>query len=152
MIRYRPVCPQVQTCELVGTYGSFSEIRFLPPIQEGRRAPVTTVDRRLSNPYVHVYDFNDSPTDPPGPDKPHWIGYVGDYELLRFGEPEEIVKITVTNGYLYYDARKCTEHERGLFFTFDGQALDLRTDRPSMANMPLRSPERPSRLGRHQRH
>jgi CubicO group peptidase (beta-lactamase class C family) len=127
--------------ELVGMYGSFSEIRFLPPILEGGRAAVTTIHRRYSNPYFHVYDFKDSPTDPPGPNRPHWSTYVGEYELLRYGEPEETVEITVKNGYLYYDDRKCTEHETGLFFVFDGQVLDLRSEQVSMANMPLRFTE-----------
>jgi CubicO group peptidase (beta-lactamase class C family) len=129
--------------KLVGMYGNFSEVRFLPPIQEGRHASVTTIHRRFSNPYFHVYDFKDSPTDAPGPNRPQWSTYVGDYQLLRFGEPEETVEITVKNGYLYYGDRKCAEHEPGLFFTYDGQVLDLRSDQPSMANMPLRRVEGP---------
>ncbi len=129
--------------QLVGMYGRFSELRVLPPVGEGQRPPVTTIHRAISNVNVHVYDFNDSPSDPPGPSRPHWAAYVGDYELLRYGEPEWIVEVTVNNGYLYYEGRKCTEHETGLFFTFDGQVLDFRSEQPSMANMPLRRLERP---------
>jgi hypothetical protein len=123
--------------ELVGLYGRFSEIRFLPPI-DGRRPALTDVTRRLSNGSFHTYDFNDAPDDPPGPNAPHWTGYAGAYVILQYGVPDDTIAVTVRNGYLYFDESRCTEYERGLFFTFDGQALDLRTDSPSYANIPLR--------------
>lgn len=124
--------------ELVGMVGRVTEIRFMPPIRDDGRGAVSLVDRRLSNTYVHVYDFNDSQADPPGPNRSHWAAYVGAYELLRYGEPDESVEIAVRNGYLYFGERRCHEHATGLFFTHDGQALDLRSDRPSIGNIPLR--------------
>ena len=126
--------------ELVGMYGNFSEVRFLPSYN-GRRASLTTIDRRASNHFSHVYDFNDSSSDPPGPDKPHWSEYVGDYELLRYGVPSETISVTIKNGYLYFGESKCTEHEPGLFFTFDGEVFDLRSDPPTIRNLLLRKKE-----------
>ena len=123
--------------KLVGMYGSFSEIRFLPPFN-GRRGPLTTIDRRASNHFGHLYDFNDSPSDPSGPDKPHWPEYVGEYGVLRYGAPSETVGVSIRNGYLYFGESKCREHEPGLFFTFDGEALDLRSDPPIIRNLILR--------------
>jgi CubicO group peptidase (beta-lactamase class C family) len=124
--------------ELVGFLGKFSEIRFLPSFN-GRRGSLILVNRSLGN-YAtfNIHDFNDAPTDPPGPDKPRWARYVGDYEPLTHGDPEDTFRITVRNGYLYVDESKCTEHEPGLFFSYDGEAVDLRSDPPTMANRQLR--------------
>jgi CubicO group peptidase (beta-lactamase class C family) len=122
---------------LVGLYGRFSEIRFLPPIA-GRRPALTDVTRRLSNAYFHTYDFNDAPNDPAGPNASHWVEYVGDYVVLQYGVPDDTVSVSIRNGYLYFGEARCSEHDRGLFFTFAGQALDLRTNAPSYANIPLR--------------
>jgi CubicO group peptidase (beta-lactamase class C family) len=124
--------------ELTGFYGKFSEVRFLPSFN-GRRGSLTTVNRRLGNGATfNIYDFNDAPTDPPGPNKPRWSKYVGDYEPLRHADPDDTVSVTIRNGYLYASGEKCTEHEPGLFFTYDGEAVDLRSDPPTMANRRLR--------------
>lgn len=122
--------------ELVGLYGRFSEIRFLPPIP-GHRPALTAVSRRLSNAAFHTYDFNDAPGDAPGPSAAHWMEYVGDYAILQYGVPADTIAVTVRNGHLYFGESRSTEYQRGLFFTFDGQALDLRTASLSYANIPL---------------
>ena len=46
--------------------------------------------------------------------------------------------MTLRNGYLYYDGRRCVEHEPGLFFSNDGEAIDFRSDPPTAANLKLR--------------
>jgi CubicO group peptidase (beta-lactamase class C family) len=124
--------------ELVGMFGKFSEIRFLPSFN-GRPGSLLKIHRSLGG-YAtfNIHDFNDAPTDPLGPDKPHWSEYVGDYEPLGHSEPEDSVRVSVRNGYLYVSEDKCTEHEPGLFFTYDGEAFDLRSDPPTMANGRLR--------------
>lgn len=123
--------------ELVGIYGNFSEIRFLPAYN-GRRGSLTTVDRRLGNAYFEIRDFNDSPMDPPGPDKPRWSEYLGNYELLKNGDPIGTFSVSVRNGYLYAGECKCVEHEPGLFFSYDGEALDFRSDPQTAMNIRIR--------------
>ena len=50
---------------------------------------------------------------------------------------EDTVNIVIRNGYLYYQGRKCIEHEPGLFFTTDGEAIDFRSEPPTAANLIL---------------
>lgn len=126
--------------ELVGMFGDFSEVRFLPPFH-GRRGAVMIIDRRLSNHNFHIIDFNDSPTDPPGPAYPHWAEYLGEYELLKNGDPLATFSVTVRNGYLYAAECKCKELDRGLFFTYDGQVIDFRSDPQSAMNILIRRKE-----------
>lgn len=126
--------------ELVGMYGNFSEIRFLPSCN-GRPSLVSNIDHRASNHFVHVHDFNDSLIDPLGLERLHRSEYVGDYELLRYGIPSDTISVTIRNGYLYVGESKCTEHETGLFFTLDGEAFDLRSDSPTIMNILLRKKE-----------
>jgi CubicO group peptidase (beta-lactamase class C family) len=123
--------------ELVGMFGNFSELRFLPPYH-GRRGSVMRIDRRLSDSNFNIKDFNDSPTDPPGPDKPHWSEYVGDYEHLINGKPTGTFSVTIRNGYLYTAECKCTEYGRGLFFSYDGLPIDFTSDPPTASYIPIR--------------
>jgi CubicO group peptidase (beta-lactamase class C family) len=124
--------------ELVGMFGKFSELRFLPSFNR-RPGSLLKIHRSLGG-YAtfNIHDYNDGPTDPPGPDKPHWSRYVGDYEPLGHSDPEDSVRVSVRNGYLYVSEDRCTEHKPGLFFTYDGEAIDLRSDPPTMANRRMR--------------
>ena len=83
-------------------------------------------------------EFNDSPQDAPGPAKPEWNAYLGEYDVLWAGEVYTAALIEIRNGYLYYRDGKCREHEPGLFFRYDGETLDLRSDPPSFANLEIR--------------
>lgn len=85
-----------------------------------------------------TYDYNDGPTDRPGPNKPEWSAYTGQYELIRRGQVADTANVTVQNGYLYIDSWKLKEHLPGLFFTAHGEALDLRGDDATYRNTPLR--------------
>ncbi|MCP5047837.1 MAG: beta-lactamase family protein [bacterium] len=123
--------------QLVGMFGEFSEIRFLPPYG-GQRGSLMTVNRRFSNGNMHYLDFNDSPADPPGPDKPGWQAYLGQYEDMWEDEVDETVNISIKNGYLYYGEIRCIEHEPGLFFLYDGEVLDFRSNPPAVANHRLK--------------
>jgi CubicO group peptidase (beta-lactamase class C family) len=122
--------------DLVGTIGLVHEIRFLPP-RGGERGDLTLFDRRLSNQYVHVFPFNDSPADPPGPDKPEWARFVGTYTPIWSGASWR-AEASVRNGYLYFGENRCFEHEPGLFLSTNGEALDFRSATPTWANIPLR--------------
>jgi CubicO group peptidase (beta-lactamase class C family) len=83
-------------------------------------------------------DYNDGPADAPGPDQKQWQTYVGDYRMRVYGKPVVTIKVHVMNGYLYLDERKLiVEHEPGLFFSADGEALDFRREHPTWFSIPL---------------
>ena len=96
------------------------------------------VDRRISDFNFNIRDFNDSPTDLPGPNKPSWSEYLGEYELLKNGEPVSSFSVTVRNGYLYVAECRCVEHEPGLFFTYEGGTVDFRSHPATAMNIPIR--------------
>jgi CubicO group peptidase (beta-lactamase class C family) len=81
-------------------------------------------------------DYNDSALDAPGPDKPAWTPYLGTYRLERWGQPANEIVVQRKNGYLYLnDFRLIVEHEPGLFFTCDGEAVDFRHDARTWRNV-----------------
>lgn len=83
--------------------------------------------------------YNGGPDDQGGPDRPEWRAYLGDYETWLWGKLSATYNVHVTGGYLYFGKyRVVDEHEPGLFFLADGEALDLRTTRPTYRNIPLR--------------
>ncbi len=123
--------------ELVAMVEDVNEIRFLP--QYGNmRGSLMIVNRNFSNHNSHYRAYNDSPEDPPGPDRPEWSEYTGEYEVLWNDEPTGTVRVSVRNGYLYVDESKCLEHLPGLFFTNDGETLDFRSQVPMLRNSELR--------------
>ena len=122
--------------DLVGVFGMSGEIRFLAP-RGGERGDLTLVDRQLSNQFVNVFPFNDSPGDPPGPDKPEWARFLGTYTPIWSGAPWTL-EASVRNGYLYIGENRCTEHAPGWFVTSTGEVLDFRSATPTWANIELR--------------
>ena len=83
-------------------------------------------------------DYNDGPHDAPGPDKPEWDQYLGNYQLHTWGQPSQTLKVYRKNGYLYLeDTRMMLETEPGLFFTTDGEAVDFRYAEPTWRNIRL---------------
>jgi CubicO group peptidase (beta-lactamase class C family) len=83
-------------------------------------------------------DYNDGPHDVPGPDRKEWDAYLGDYAIHVWGKLDQRVKVYQKNGYLYFDGhRLIVEEEPGLFFTCTGEAVDFRTGRVTVANIPL---------------
>jgi hypothetical protein len=124
--------------KLVGMLGGVNEVHFLAPYAD-KRGSMYVVDRtRGSGADYQVVDFNCLSDEPPGPDKPEWSKYLGEYQVLKYGVPYRFTAtITVKNGYLYYNDFKCTEHEPGLFFGYDGEALDFRSQAPTFGNIRL---------------
>jgi CubicO group peptidase (beta-lactamase class C family) len=124
--------------ELVGMIGEFSEVRFLPPYSD-KRGSLFRIDRRRGGGvWWKVWDFNHAFGEPPGPDKPKWSKYLGEYEVLRYGVPSPYTAIiSVENGYLCFKDGKCSEYEPGLFFLYDGEALDFRSDPPTIGGIRL---------------
>jgi CubicO group peptidase (beta-lactamase class C family) len=85
-------------------------------------------------------DYNDSSADAPGLDKKEWRRLIGDYQMQLWGKPVVTVKVHIKNGHLYLDDRKMiVEHEAGLFFSADGEALDFRGQQPTWFSIPLQS-------------
>jgi len=84
-------------------------------------------------------DYNDGPNDGPGPAKPEWAEFLGDYRIEQWGRTSDTVTVHRNNGYLYLGhVRLVVELEPGLFFTSDGEAVDFRGPLPTWRNIPLR--------------
>jgi CubicO group peptidase (beta-lactamase class C family) len=135
--RFTPVKFYDDGGELVAMYNGTSESRFLPPFG-GQPGSIMFANRAHGNLNSSYLEFNDSPQDAPGPAKPEWNAYLGEYDVLWAGEVYTAALIEIRNGYLYYRDGKCREQEPGLFFRYDGETLDLRSDPPSFANLEIR--------------
>jgi CubicO group peptidase (beta-lactamase class C family) len=81
-------------------------------------------------------DRNDAATR--GPDEAAWEPFLGRYRIEQWGQAAETVTVRRENGYLYLDGiRLIVEHEPGLFFTSDGEAVDFRSTVPTWKNIRL---------------
>jgi CubicO group peptidase (beta-lactamase class C family) len=123
--------------EVVGVLGKYSELRVKPPLAN---QPGTLVHLQRLLGTVFYYDFHkpEKSADPAGPDKPEWKPYLGSYRMLTWGRTQGYTAtIGIDNGYLIYNGMRCQEHLPGLFFRFDGEALDLRGTIATFSNIPL---------------
>lgn len=76
--------------------------------------------------------------DKPGPDKTEWQKVAGTYHTYHFlKENKDSFEISIDNGYICIDSKRCREFHPGLFFTPDGEILDLRGDQPRYINYVL---------------
>ena len=85
-----------------------------------------------------TWDYNDGPGNPPGVGTSTWDRYIGEYSLQIWGKPAGNVKIYKKNGYLYLDELRLEEYRPGLFFTSNGEVLDMRSSPPTFKNIRLR--------------
>jgi hypothetical protein len=117
--------------EVVGVFGQYSELRVKPPLA-GRPGTLVQLNRLSGTVSYHAFHKPEKSVDQPGPDKPEWRPYLGTYRMLTWGRaPGDMAAIGIDNGYLTYNGMRCREHLPGLFFRFDGEALDFRgTIRP----------------------
>jgi CubicO group peptidase (beta-lactamase class C family) len=120
---------------IMGLADSTMEIRVKPP-RLGQPGTLIALNRAAGR--VGYYDFLQPlpAQDRPGPDKPEWKAYEGTYRNLFWGlypRPEGLA-VRVVNGYLTLNGARCVEHQPGLFFTPDGEALDFRGTIPSYRN------------------
>jgi CubicO group peptidase (beta-lactamase class C family) len=123
--------------EIVGLFGNYSELRLKPPIWQGRGS---LIHLNRFNGTCRFYDFHkpDKEGDKPGPDKPEWQKYVGRYRILAWGRQNAgFQSVRVRDGYLTINGQRCTEFLPGLFFTFNGEALDFRGTIPTFRNIML---------------
>ena len=84
-----------------------------------------------------TWDYNDSPSDGPGPDLASWASFVGEYQTSMWGQRADKVRGERKNGYLYLDDLRLAEYQPGLFFTCSGEAVDFRKDPATFANIAL---------------
>ncbi len=113
--------------EVVGLFGKYSELRAKPPLGEGEPGAIVIMNRLTGT--CTYYDFHkpEPAADKPGPNKPEWKPFLGAYKTLTWGRSFGfMVNIAVADGYLTFNGTRCREHLPGLFFTYDGEALDFR--------------------------
>jgi hypothetical protein len=104
-------------------------LRFHPG--QGLESPWLEFDDGLS------FDYNDSERDPPGPVDSQYDRQLGDYVVNQWGRAIFPASLRKKNGWLYLSRIRTTEHQPGLLFTGDGEALDLRGETPEIRNIPL---------------
>lgn len=76
---------------------------------------------------VDTFVLNNRPDEPPGPDKPEWKQYLGNYTGSAYGEKVPL-RIYMENGYLYASragGTKLVEYRPGLFFTVWGESVEF---------------------------
>lgn len=78
-----------------------------------------------------------------GPDKSEWEQWVGNYRISVFGYPSGKARIEFKNGYLHFAGQQLEEYLSGLFFTAEGEALDMRGEVPTFRNIKLERMEFP---------
>jgi len=121
----------------VGVFGKYSELRVKPPLAG---QPGTLIHFNRLSGTISYYDFHrpEKSADRAGPDNPEWKPYLGVYRTLMWGRAFGFVAtIAVVDGYLTFNGMRCREHLPGLFFSFDGEALDLRGTIATFRNIPL---------------
>ncbi|MCJ7588397.1 MAG: beta-lactamase family protein, partial [Candidatus Aminicenantes bacterium] len=123
--------------EAVGVFGKYSELRVKPPLAG---QPGTLIHLNRLSGTVSYYDFHkpEKSADQAGPNKPEWKPYLGVYRTLMWGRAFGFMAtIGVVDGYLTFNGMRCREHLPELFFSFDGEALDLRGTIATFRNIPL---------------
>jgi CubicO group peptidase (beta-lactamase class C family) len=123
--------------ELVGVFGNHSELRVKPPLL-GRGGTLVHLNRL--NGSCRYYDFHkpEKARDTQGPDKPEWDRWEGRYQMLSWGRfPGGSLWIRKVNGHLTANGSRCFEYVPGLFFTYNGEALDFRGTIPTFRNIML---------------
>jgi hypothetical protein len=78
---------------LVGPDGEAVTSRYFP----GTAEEAALLECAIAD---YSLDYNDGPHDAPGPDKPEWERYLGNYQLHMWGQPSQTVKVHRKNGYL----------------------------------------------------
>ncbi len=123
--------------EIIGLFGDNLAVKFLPPLKDQKGA-MMFYHRYYGNSNWNYYFFNESPFDEPGPDKPEWGKYVGEYESVYHGRIIFKVNISRKNGYLYFGGQKMKEHLPDLFFTYDGYSVDFRNNPPCIGHLKMK--------------
>ena len=70
------------------------------------------------------WTYNDGPGDPPGPDDPGWLPFLGDYTLVTRDGLRARIPVTNRNGYLYIAGQRIAERANNRF-TPRGEHVEL---------------------------
>lgn len=123
--------------KLVGLVKDRHYLEFLSPLIGKARGDIrflTFAGTSMMCHYHKPYDEDDRP----GPNKPEWQKYADKYHAYAWiKENKHSFEISVENGYICIDSKRCQEFLPGLFFTPDGEVLDLRGDQPKFMNFAL---------------
>jgi CubicO group peptidase (beta-lactamase class C family) len=136
--QFSPLTFYAEGDEAIGLAGKYSELRAKPPLGDGEPGAIIIMNRLSGT--CECYDFQkpEPAADKPGPNKPEWKPFLGSYKTVRWGRTFGFpVNIAVADGYLTFNGTRCREHLPGLFFTYDGEALDLRGTVATFRNIPL---------------
>lgn len=85
----------------------------------------------------NTYAYNDGPLDPTGPGHSRWREYLGSWRLAWWSVAPIELSLHAQRGWLYLEGLRLEEYEPGLFFSSDGEALDLRTDPATWRSIPI---------------
>jgi CubicO group peptidase (beta-lactamase class C family) len=133
-------------------YASGNAFESLTPISPSEFISKRYVYRFVRNPdgrpvsVVRPYDgmvwvLGTSDAELKGLDKKEWSAYTGSYVRKRFGVGEKFYNVSVKHGWLHFEGSgqdfRLTEHLPGLFFTPDGEAVDLGSATPTFRNIRL---------------
>ena len=95
------------------------------------------VDAPFAFRYGSSFDLNESEGALPGQIGAAYDRVLGDYQVIQWGVPIMTVSLTEANGHLYIGPIRLEEHQPGLLFSADGEALDLTREPPTYRNIPL---------------
>jgi CubicO group peptidase (beta-lactamase class C family) len=89
---------------------------------------------------VDTYFPNGLDSEAPGPNKPEWQKYLGDYEGMAAGVVPATSTISMDNGFLSWSragGTRLEEYREGLFFASDGESVILDGVHASLGNRPF---------------
>lgn len=89
---------------------------------------------RISDSYRWFY--NESFSDPFGPNESSWQKFIGTYDLYGYG-PVIHESVSIKNGYIYFNDLKLREFGSGIFSAADGEMLVFNKGKVSWDNLPL---------------
>jgi hypothetical protein len=79
---------------------------------------------------VDTFVANELANEPPGPNKPEWLAFTGDYEGNVYGEVSP-ARVEIRNGYIFISrggGTKLLEYRPGFFFTSWGETVAFTSD------------------------
>jgi len=123
--------------KLVGLVKDRHYLQFLPPLKGKTRGDIKFLTYAGTSMIFNYHKPIDE-EDRPGPNKSEWKKYIGNYHAFAWiKENDHSFEISIENGYICIDSKRCEEYLPGLFFTTDGEVLDLRGDQPKFMNFTL---------------
>jgi CubicO group peptidase (beta-lactamase class C family) len=123
--------------KLVGLVKNRHYLQFLPPLKGKTKGDIRFLTYAGTS-MMYNYHYPIDEEDNLGPNKSEWQKYVGKYHAFAWiKENQHNFEISTENGYICIDSKRCEEYLPGLFFTADGEALDLRGDQPKFMNFTL---------------